>query len=92
MNKKNAFTVIVQSPKKMELETANRSINVMLVVNSFQEELGLIQTSFGKNIKKENKPMNSYLKSINVQSEPSKERLIYTKPQHYQKHQEKLSY
>jgi len=35
MNKKNAFTVIVQSPKEMELETANRSINVMLVANSF---------------------------------------------------------
>ena len=92
MNKKNAFTVIVQSPQKMELEMADRSINVMPVANNFQEELDLIQTSFGSNIKKENKPMNSQRKSINVQNEPSKEILTYTKSQHNQKHQGKLSF
>ena len=39
MNKKSAFTVIAQSPKKMDIKMVFNSINVVLVASNFLEVL-----------------------------------------------------
>lgn len=39
MNKKNAFIATAQSQRKMGIKMVSNSINVMLVVSNFLEEL-----------------------------------------------------
>ena len=79
MNKKSAFTVAAQSLRKMEFETANRSISVMPVEGNLQEETDLIPMISGLNIKKANRPTNSQPKSINVPQGQFNERQINMK-------------
>ncbi len=74
MNKKSAFTVVVQLLKKMELETVNRSINVMLVANSFLEESGSYLMNYGLNTKMASKHIHNYLSSTIARSVPYKEK------------------
>ena len=52
----------------------NSDINVLHVVDIFLEENISIRTKYGMNILQENKPMNSFQKSINAVQELSEER------------------
>ena len=59
MNKKNAFTVVVQEPRKMVIRAGFKSLNVSIVTVNSLEEHGLTTMFFGVNIHRGNRPINS---------------------------------
>ena len=78
MNKKSAFTVIVQLQENMAPEMTNNVINSQHVTPILQEGLNLILKIYGQNIPKENRPISNFLKNIIAPRELSNAKLIYT--------------